>query len=87
MTVTTSDAMLNNVRYTGARVCVRNVHWAHALVAATNIVASAPSSSSEAKSTAYDTDMVEPLVVSGRLTLKADASDERSRSAANRTRL
>ena len=35
---------------TGDRVCVRNVHWLHALVAATSIVASAPRSSSDAKS-------------------------------------
>src|SRR4249920_2623684 len=51
-TVTTSDAMLNSVRCAGDRVWVRNVHWLHALVAATSIVVSAPSSSSDAKSTA-----------------------------------
>ena len=78
-TVSTSDAMLNSARYGGDRACVRNVHWLHALVAATNIVSSAPSSSSAAKSTAYDTDIVDPLVVSGRLTLSAEAIDEQSR--------
>src|ERR1700754_3626620 len=74
--------MLNSVRYGADLVCVRNVHWLKALAAATSIVSSAPSSSSAAKSTAYDTDIVEPLLASGRLTLKAEASDDRTRSAA-----
>ncbi len=43
------------------------------------MVWSGPRRSSAAKSTAYDTDMVEPLVESGRLTLNADASDEQTR--------
>src|SRR3954466_214749 len=79
--------MLKRVRYGADRVCVRNVHWLNALAAATSIVSFAPSSSSAAKSTAYDTDIVEPLVASGRLTLKADASDEQPRSTANSTGL
>src|SRR2546422_8193489 len=51
-TVSTSDAMLNSVRYGGDLLGTLNVHWLHALVAATSIVSSAPSSSSDAKSTA-----------------------------------
>ena len=51
-TVRMSDAMLKSVRYTGDGVFARNVHWLHALVAATSIVASGPMSSSEAKSIA-----------------------------------
>src|SRR4051812_27544922 len=86
-TVRTSDAMLKSVRCSGERVCVRKVHCDQALVAATNIVGFAPSSSSEAKSTAYDTDIVDPLVVSGRLTFSADATEEKSSSARNRTGL
>src|SRR3954467_12009281 len=76
--------MLNSVRYGADRVCVRKVHWLNALAAATSIVASAPSSSSAAKSTAYDTDIVEPLLVSGRLTFSAEATDEQTSSATNR---
>ena len=76
--------MLNSVRYGAERDCVRNVHWLQALAAATSIVSSAPSSSSAAKSTAYDTDIVEPLVASGRLTFSADAMDEKSSSARKR---
>ena len=37
-TVSTSDAMLKSVRYGAERDCVRNVHWLHALAAATIIV-------------------------------------------------
>src|SRR4029077_8519427 len=44
-TVSTSDAMLNRVRETGDLLGTRNVHWLQALVAATNIVSSAPRSS------------------------------------------
>jgi hypothetical protein len=47
------------------------------------MVSSAPSSSSAAKSTAYDTDIVEPLLARGRLTLNADASDDSTNNAAN----
>ena len=63
---------------------VRKVHWLHALAAATIIVWSAPSRSSAAKSTAYDTDIVDPLEASGRLTFSADASDEQASRNANR---
>ena len=80
-----SDAMLNSVLYGAERDWVLNVHWLHALAAATIIVSFAPSSSSAAKSTAYDTDIVEPLVASGRLTLSAEARDEKQRSAVNST--
>src|SRR5438046_4371556 len=80
-TVRTSDAMLYSVRYSGLRVFMRNVHWLHALAPATNIVSSAPSMSSAAKSTAYETDMDEPLLVSGRLTFNAEASDEKASRA------
>jgi hypothetical protein len=60
------------------------VHWLHALVAATHIVAFSPSSSSDAKSTAYDTDIVDPLVESGRFTFRADAMEEKIRRARKR---
>src|SRR6185312_1092020 len=53
------------------------------LAAATNIVASAPIISSAAKSTAYDTDIVEPLLASGRLTFSAEAIDEQSSRVRN----
>ena len=60
---------------------MRNVHWLQALAMATSIVSLAPRSRSAAKSTAYDTDIVEPPETSGRLTFSADASDEqRSRA-------
>src|SRR5215831_18518227 len=78
--------MLKSVRYGGVLDSTRNVHWLHALAAATSIVSSAPSRSSAAKSTAYDTDIVEPLLASGSVTLNAEASDEKTRSAANRKR-
>ncbi len=68
--------MLKSVRYRGFFTFIRNVHWLHALVTATSIVSLGPSSSSAAKSTAYDTDIVEPLLASGRLTLKADVTAE-----------
>ena len=75
--------MLKSVRWTAARLCARKVHWLHALVAATTIVSLAPSSSSAAKSTAYEIDIVDPLVASGRLTFSADATDEHTSSAMN----
>jgi hypothetical protein len=40
-----------------------------------------PSSSSEAKSTAYDTDIVEPPRTIGRLTLKTEVTDDSVRSS------
>src|ERR1700681_5057116 len=51
-TVRTSDAMLNSVRCAGEGVCVRNVHWLQALVAATNIVGWARGSRGRGKPTA-----------------------------------
>src|SRR5262249_42623447 len=77
--------MLNSVRNGAVFVVVRIVHCAHALTAATIIVSSAPSSSSAAKSTAYDTDIVDPLVASGSLTFNAEASDEQPSRIANST--
>ncbi len=89
-TVRTSAAMLNAVRYATLRVCVRNVHWLHALAAATSIVSFGPMSSSAATSTAYETDIVEPDVVRGRLTFSAEASEDsssRARKSPGRSRL
>ncbi len=73
--------MLKAVRNGALRARVLNVHWLQALVPATSIVSSAPSKSKDAKSTAYDTDIVEPPEASGRLTFSADASDEQSSTA------
>ena len=44
--------MLNNVRYGGFFVVIRNVHWLQALTAPTIIVCAGPSRMSERKSTA-----------------------------------
>src|SRR5690349_18894259 len=82
-TVTTRHPMLKSVRYAGLRSLIRKEHWLHALAAATIIVSFAPSSSSDAKSTAYDTDIVEPLRASGRFTLKTEVIDESSNSSRN----
>src|SRR3954447_16205801 len=79
--------MLKSVLYGAERDCVRNVHWLHALAAATSIVWSAPRSSSAAKSTAEDTDIVDPLDASGRLTFNAEVSEEQLRRNAKRTGL
>src|SRR5436190_19858586 len=67
--------MLNSVRC--AAVCERafSVDWLQPLAAPTIIVACGPRRISEAMSTMYDTDMLEPLAM-GRWTLKADVSDE-----------
>src|SRR4029079_14838693 len=70
--------MLNSVRWIGLRSLIRKVHWLKALAAATTIVSLGPSSSSDAKSTAYDTDIVDERRASGRLTLKTDVIDESS---------
>src|SRR5438045_225227 len=75
--------MLNSVRYAGLRSLIRKVHWLHALTAATIIVSFGPSSSSDAKSTEYDTDIVDPLRASGSLTLNTEASEERITSSRN----
>src|SRR5262245_37369464 len=77
--------MLNSVRNGAVLVVVRIVHWLHALTAATIMVSFAPRSNSAAKSTAYDTDIVDPLVASGSLTFRADASDEQPSRITNRT--
>src|SRR5436190_20828305 len=76
--------MLKSVRYVGFRSLMRNVHWLNALTAATTIVSFGPSSSSDAKSTAYDTDIVEERRASGRLTLKTEVIDESASSSRNR---
>ena len=73
--------MLKSVRYAGLRSLMRNVHWLQALTAATIIVSFGPSSSSDAKSTAYDTDIVEPLRASGRVTLKTEVTDDSASSS------
>src|SRR5687767_663437 len=75
--------MLNSVRWIGLRSLMRNVHWLNALAAATIIVSLAPSSSSDAKSTAYDTDIVDERRASGRLTLKTDVIDDSSSRVTN----
>src|SRR2546423_83225 len=62
---------------------MRNVHWLHALTAATIIVSFGPSSRRDAKSTAYETDIVEPLRASGSVTLKTDVTDDSVRSSRN----
>src|SRR5258708_17140316 len=77
-TVTSRNAMLNSVGWMGLRSLMRKVHWLTALTAATSMVSFGPSSSSDAKSTAYDTDIVEERLASGRLTLKTDVIDDSS---------
>ena len=69
--------MLNAVLCKGVRVRVLKQHWLKALDAATIIVPCGPMSSNDAKSTAYDTDIVELLVRSGRCTLRTAVADER----------
>src|SRR6266545_3724322 len=76
--VTIRHAMLNSVRWIGLRSLMRKVHWLKALAAATSIVSFGPSRSSDAKSTAYDTDIVDERRASGRLTLKTDVTDDSS---------
>src|SRR5262245_27537608 len=76
--------MLNSVRNGAVFAVVRIVHWLHALTAATIIVSLAPMSSRAATSTAYDTDIVEPLAASGSLTFRADANDEQPSRITNR---
>ncbi len=79
--------MLNSVRWIGLRSLIRKVHWLNALAAATSIVSFGPRSSSDAKSTAYDTDIVEDRRASGRFTLKTDVIDESNSNARNSTGL
>src|SRR5687768_18136300 len=79
-----SDAMLKSARCGGLCPFIPKVHWLHALATATSIVSCGPSRISAAKSTAYDTDMVDPLLVSGRLTLKAELITERNRRRVKR---
>ncbi len=67
----------------GFRSLIRNVHWLQALTAATIIVSPGPSSSNEAKSTAYETDIVDPLRASGSVTLNTDVTDDSVRSSRN----
>src|SRR5829696_10189026 len=82
-TVKTRHAMLNSVRYVGLRSLMRNVHWLNALAAATSIVSFGPSRSSDAKSTAYETDIVDDRRASGRLTLNTEVIDDSSSSVRN----
>src|SRR6187402_2224239 len=76
-------AMLNSLRYSGLVVDVRNVDCAQALIAPTIIVCAGPSRMRERKSTAYETDMVEPLRARGRFTLNAEVIDDSSSSVTN----
>jgi hypothetical protein len=68
--------MLKSVRCVGFFSSIRNVHWLNALAAATSIVSLGPRSSSDAKSTAYDTDIVEERRESGRFTLNIEVMQE-----------
>ena len=72
--------MLKSVRCSGFRSLIRKVHWLNALAAATIIVSLGPRSSSDAKSTAYDTDIVDDRRASGRFTLNTDVMDDSSSS-------
>ena len=76
-------AMLKSFRYNAFFTVVRNVHWLHALMAPTIIVCAGPSRINDRKSTAYETDIVDPLRDSGRFTLRAEVIEERSSSVAN----
>src|SRR5436189_200658 len=53
--------MLKSVRWIGFRSLMRNVHWLNALAAATTIVSFGPRSSSDAKSTAYEPDVLDGI--------------------------
>ena len=74
-----------SVRWSGLCSLRFRLHCANALPAATSIVSCGPRSSSEAKSTAYDTDIVDPLVVSGSVTLRAALAVARASSARKRS--
>ncbi len=75
--------MLKSVRCAGFFSLMRNEHWLQALTAATIIVSLGPRSSSDAKSTAYETDIVDPLRASGRVTLKTEVTDDSASSTRN----
>src|SRR5687767_15802872 len=68
--------MLKSVRCVGFGSLMRNVHWLYALAAATSMVSCGPRRSSDAKSTAYETDIVEPDRASGSVTLRTDVTEE-----------
>src|SRR6267142_1522191 len=74
-TVRTSTAMLNSVRCSRFGLDEFRTVWLHPLAAPTSIVACGPRRISEAMSTTYDTDMLEPLAI-GNWILNADVSDE-----------
>src|ERR1700676_1490344 len=74
--VKTTIDMLKSVRYPGFGSFALKVDWAHAPTAPTIIVVCGPSRISEAMSTTYETDMLEPLAI-GNWILKADVSVER----------
>ena len=76
--------MLKSVRYGGLRVFILNVHWLHALATATIIVSFGPNMMRARKSTAYETDIVEPLLESGRLTLNAELMTDSVKRIAKR---
>src|SRR5438445_7416332 len=75
--------MLNSVRWIGLRSLMRNVHWLNALAAATSIVSFGPRRSSDAKSIAYETDIVDERRASGRFTLKTEVIDDSSSRVKN----
>ncbi|MGC4084252.1 MAG: hypothetical protein QM736_19620 [Vicinamibacterales bacterium] len=81
-TVTTRVAMLKSVRCSGCASRLLRTHWLNALAAATSRVWSHPRSSSDAKSIAYDTDIVDTLVVSGSVIFMAALADESTNSVA-----
>src|SRR3984893_4624776 len=74
--VNTTIDMLKSVRYPGFGSFALSRDWAHAPTAPTIIVVCGPIRISEAMSTTYDTDMLEPLAM-GNWILKADVSAER----------
>src|SRR5437879_8113659 len=84
-TVITRIAMLNSVRYGGFGVRELSVVWLQPLAAPTIIVACGPRRISDAMSTTYDTDMLEPLAM-GNWILNAEVSDEsRTSTSSGRT--
>ena len=68
--------MLNSVRNSGFGDREFSVVWLQPLTAPTIIVACGPRSISDAMSTTYDTDMLEPLAM-GNWILNADVNDDR----------
>src|SRR5205823_13705233 len=75
--VIASAAMLNTVRYHGYGCLTLNVHWVHALAIAVSIAGCGPSSTSDIRSAACETDSVDPLATEiGRLTFQVDVTHD-----------